>query len=279
MRYPLAVAAPISTRIRHLALASAVLLGAGVGASADTVTPPAAIAAAKKIVICADIGSPPLSFYDANGKTVGAEVELGDAIAKQLGVATEWRQVQFDGIIPALMAKQCDAIMSELYDKPKRREVVDFVDYLNSSQSLVVQKGNASGIHGLDDLSGRKVAVENGTTIQSLVEEQNKKFAQAGRAPADIVVFPKDTDAFQALRIGQVQAYGTTIKTAGYYFKQAPDLFEIGGEPFAKAIIGAAFRKDDTELQKAFAAGLANLRKDGTYESILKTWGIERDAL
>jgi len=279
MRHLVAAEAPIFARIRHVVLAGAMLLGASAGARADAITPPAAIAAAKKIVICADIGSPPLSFYDASGKTVGAEVELGDAIAKQLGVATEWRPVQFDGIIPALMAKQCDLIMSELYDKPKRREVVDFVDYLNSSQSLVVQKGNASGIHGLDDLSGRKVAVENGTTIQSLVEEQNKKFAQAGKAPADIVVFPKDTDAFQALRIGQVQAYGTTIKTAGYYFKQAPDLFEIGGEPFAKAIIGAAFRKDDTELQKAFAAGLANLRKDGTYESILKTWGIERDAL
>src|SRR5262249_36562401 len=150
----------------------------------QTVTPPAAIAAAKKIVVCADIGSPPLSFYDASGKTVGAEVELGNAIAGQMGVATEWRPVQFDGIIPALIGRQGDRIMAELYDKPKRREVVDFVDYLNSSQSLVVQKGNPAGVHGLDDLAGKKVAVENGTTIQSLVEEQNKKFAEAGKAPA-----------------------------------------------------------------------------------------------
>ena len=59
------------------------------------------------------------------------------------------------------------------------------------------------------------------------------------------MVFPKDTDAFQALRVGQVDAYGTTIKTAGYYFTQAPDLFEIAGDPFSRAVIGAAFRKDE----------------------------------
>ena len=70
MPHLLAAEAPISTRIRHVALAGVMLLGASVGARADAVTPPAAIAAAKKIVICADIGSPPLSFYDASGKTV-----------------------------------------------------------------------------------------------------------------------------------------------------------------------------------------------------------------
>ena len=58
---------------------------------------------------------------------------------------------------------------------------------------------------------------------------ENKKLAGANKAPAQVVVFPKDTDAFQALRVGQVDAYGTTVKTAGYYFTQAPDLFEIAG--------------------------------------------------
>lgn len=240
---------------------------------------PPAIAEAKKIVICADIGSPPLSFYKEDGSLTGAEIELGNAIANQLGVSAEWKQVQFDGIIPALIARQCDVIMSELYDKPKRREVVDFVDYLASSQSLVVLKGNSSHITGLADLSGKKVAVENGTTIQSLVDEENKKLAGEGKAQAQVVVFPKDTDAFQALRIGQVDAYGTTIKTAGYYFKQAPDLFELGGPPFAQAVIGAAFRKEDTDLQKAFAGAFEAVRKDGTYRKILESWGIERDAL
>jgi polar amino acid transport system substrate-binding protein len=246
---------------------------------AQGVTAPPAIAAAKKVVICADIGSPPLSFYKEDGTLVGAEIDLGNAIAKQWGVTTEWKYVIFDDIIPALVAKQCDVIMSELYDKPKRREVVDFVDYLNSSESLVVLKGNPAGIKTLDDLSGKKVAVQNGTTVQSLIEDENKKLAGASKPEAQIVVFPKDTDAFQALRVGQVDAYGTTIKTAGYYFTQAPDLFEIAGDPFSRAVIGAAFRKDEPDVEHAFSQALDAVRKDGSYMAILKTWGIERDAL
>ncbi|CAM5765024.1 ABC transporter substrate-binding protein [Labrys miyagiensis] len=248
-------------------------------AQAQGVTPPPAIVAAKKVMICADIGSPPLSFYKEDGSLVGAEVDLGNAVAKQWGVTTEWKYVIFDDIIPALIARQCDMIMSELYDKPKRREVVDFVDYLNSSESMVVLKGNPTGVKTLDDLSGKKVAVQNGTTVQSLIEDENKKLAGESKAPAQIVVFPKDTDAFQALRVGQVDVYGTTVKTAGYYFTQAPDLFEIAGEPFSRTVIGAAFRKDEKDLEGAFAQALDAVRKDGTYMSILKTWGIERDAL
>jgi polar amino acid transport system substrate-binding protein len=240
---------------------------------------PPEIATAGEIVVCADIGSPPLSFYDQSGKVIGAEVELATAIAARMGVKAEFRKVQFDDIIPALLAKQCDVIMSELYDKPARREVVDFVDYLRSSQSLVVLKGNPHQIHTLVDLSGKKVAVENGTTIQSLVDEQNKKFIAAGKPLATVVVFPSDTDAFQALRIGQVDAYGTTIKTAGYYFLHAPDLFEIGGPPFNQATIGAAFRKSDKPLQDAYAASLKAVIADGTYIKILKEWNIERDAI
>ncbi|WP_413988353.1 ABC transporter substrate-binding protein [Labrys okinawensis] len=267
-------------RSRLLLLAGAILsVGLVQAAQAQAITPPPAIAAAKKVVICADIGSPPLSFYKEDGTLVGAEVDLGNAIAKQWGVATEWKYVIFDDIIPALVARQCDMIMSELYDKPARREVVDFVDYLNSSESMVVLKGNPAGIKTLDDLSGKKVAVQNGTTVQSLIEDQNKKLAGANKAPAQIVVFPKDTDAFQALRVGQVDAYGTTVKTAGYYFTQAPDLFEIAGEPFSRTIIGAAFRKDEKDLETAFAQALDAVHKDGTYMNILKTWGIERDAL
>jgi polar amino acid transport system substrate-binding protein len=265
--------------LRAWTLAAAGAVAAWGAVSAQTIQPPASIATAKKIVFCADISAPPLTFFEANGKPAGVEIELGDAIARRLGVSAEWRNVGFSGIIPALLAQQCDVIMSQLYNKPARREVIDFVDYMKATQALVVAAGNPSHIQSLDDLSGRKVAVENGTTIQSMVEEQNKKFAAAGRPPATIIVFPKDTDAFQALRIGQVQVYGATLESAGYYLLKAPGLFEIAGAPFAEAIVGAGFRKQDKDLQKAYTEALAALQKDGTYASILTRWNLAGDAL
>jgi polar amino acid transport system substrate-binding protein len=186
------------TDLRFTEGIAAILLATGclaASAAAADIKTPANIASAGKIVFCSDISGPPMEYFDANSQPAGVDIELGTEIAKRLGVKAEWANTPFSGIVPALQAKNCDAILSQLFDKPKRREVVDFVDYMNSSQSLLVAKGNPKNIKSLDDLSGLKVAVENGTTIQSLIEDQNKKFAEAGRAPAEIVVFPKDSDA------------------------------------------------------------------------------------
>ena len=246
--------------------------------SADQISVPAAITAAGKLEICSDISGPPLGYFDENGKAVGVEIDLGAEIAKRLGVTASWNNTQFDGIIPALQAKHCDVIMSQLFDKPARREVVDFVDYMKASESILVAKGNPQQIKSLDDLSGRKIAVENGTTIQGLIDEQNKKFAAAGKPPAQAIVYPKDSDALQALQFKQVDAYGTTLESASYFMTKAPDVFEVSGDPFAQMIVGAAFRKDDTALRDAFGAALAAMQKDGTYLAILKHWSLQGDA-
>lgn len=255
------------------------LIGLGGSALAQEIKPPAAIAQAGKIVYCSDISGPPLGYFDENNQPIGSDIDLGKEIAKRFGVKAEFANTPFDGIIPALQAKHCDAILSQLFDKPARREVVDFVDYMYSSQALLVDKGNPKNVKGLDDLSGVKVAAENGTTIQSLIDDQNKKFAAAGKPPADIVVFPKDTDALQALQVHQVDVYGTTLESAAYYMLKAPDTFEVAGPPFAKILTGIATRKDDSELHDAIQKAFDAIKADGTETAILKKWHMEGDAL
>jgi polar amino acid transport system substrate-binding protein len=260
------------------------LLAAGLAISTSTgqaaeVTPPSNIASAGKIVYCSDISGPPLGYFDENNKPIGSDIDLGTEIAKRMGVAAEFSNTPFDGIIPALQAKHCDAILSQLFDKPKRREVVDFVDYMYSSEALLVHKGNPKNIHSLDDLAGVKIAVENGTTIQSLIEEQNKKFAAAGKPPANIVVYPKDSDALQALQINQVDVYGTTLESAAYFMQKASNVFDVGGEPFAKILTGIAVRKDDPGLRAAIQKAFDNIKADGTYTQILSKWHLQGDKL
>jgi polar amino acid transport system substrate-binding protein len=255
------------------------LLAAVATAAVADVKAPANVAAAGKIVYCSDLSAPPMEFFDESGQATGFDVDLGTEIAKRLGVKAEWANTPFSGIIPALQAKNCDAILSQLFDKPARREVVDFVDYMYSSQSLLVAKGNPKNIKSLDDLSGLKIATENGTTMQSLIEEQNKKFAAAGKAPAEIIVFPKDNDARQALQIGQVDVYGTTLETAGYFLKKAGHVFDIGGDPFAQILTGIAIRKEDGELKTAIQSAFDAMKADGAYQSLLEKWGLEGNEL
>ena len=233
-----------------------------------------------KLTYCSGMDSPPLVSYDATQKPVGLTIDLGTEIAKRLdGKTVQWRVIPFSGLVPALLAKQCDMIVDQLFDKPERREVINIVNYMYSSQSVVVPKGNPKGIKTLDDLSGHKVAVLNGSTIKTLLDAQNDSLNKAGKPPLKLVVYNTDTDAFQALRINQVDAYGTTVETAGYYAGMAPDLFQEGVPAFSRILTGLGIRKDDPQLTSAVQQIISDMRSDGSYTQLLAKWHVPSDKL
>jgi len=227
-----------------------------------------------EISFCTDPTNPPLEFLDPSQKPVGAEIELGEALAGSIGVKARWANTAFNGIIPALQAKQCDAILAQLYIKPEREEVVDFVPYLYSSNTVLVKE--AAGISGIDALCGKKAAAGTGTTAALYFKEAS---AKCSGDKVDIRLFSKDTDAAQQLKIGLVDAYGTTLETAAYMIKQQPGQFAMAGDPFGKIECGIATRKDAKDVHDAVAKALANIQADGTYDKILAEWNLTGDAL
>ena len=264
-----------------LAGCSAVSGGGGGGtspAAAAVKIPSTMLDTAGQITYCADISAPPLTFYDASQKPTGAEIELGDALAAEFGVRASWVNVSFNGIIPALQAKQCDAIISQLYIKPARQAVVDFVPYMYASNTFMVA-GQNQAIQSADDLCGKKVAGETGTTVIQYLTDQSAKCETAGKAKIDIRQFTRDSDALQQLRLGLVDSYATTLETAAYVLKQQPNTFRLVGEPFNRIQVGIATRKDDSALHDALAQALAEIKKNGTYDAILKKWNLTGDDL
>lgn len=248
-------------------------------ASAATVNAPPELKQKGVVTFCSDIASPPLEYYDQNNNPIGSDVDIGNEIAKRMGLKAKWINVPFAGIIPALLARHCDAILSQLFDKPARRKVLDFVDYMDSSEAVLVAYGNPEHINGLDSLSGKKVAVENGTTVRSILEKKNEEFKKSGKKPMSIVVFPRDTDALEQLRINQVDAYGTTLESSAYYIKKAPKTFALAGPPFHRILTGIGIRKDEPALRDAISQALQEMRQDGTYMKILEKWNLKGDAL
>ena len=210
---------------------------------------------------------------------MGAEIELGDELAAELGVRPHWANTSFNGIIPALQAKQCDAIISQLYIKPEREKIVDFVPYMYASNTLVMAEGKDAGIKSADDLCGKKAAGQTGTTIVQYLTAQSKKCETSGKAKIDIRQFTKDSDALQQLRLGLVDCYGTTLETAAYVMKQQPGTFGLVGEPFNRIKVGAATRKDDRALNNALAKALAAIQNSGKYDAILKKWNLTGDRI
>jgi polar amino acid transport system substrate-binding protein len=262
------------------AAAAALLASSGDRAfAAAAIAPPASIASAGTITYCSDMTGPPLEYLDENTKPIGSDIDIGNDIAARFGVKPAWKNIPFKGLIPALLAKECDAIISQLFDKPERRATIGLVDYMNSSEALLVKAGNPKKVHSLEDLSGLKVAVENGTTIQDLLEEQSKKFTAAGKKPITVVVFPKDTDALQQLQIGQADVYGTTLETGAYYMAKAPKTFEVAGPPFHQILTAIGHRKDDAALGAAIQKAIDAMKADGSLKKTLAKWQIEGDML
>ena len=232
-----------------------------------------------KLQFCSDISTPPLESYGPGHKPQGSDIDIGTEIAKRLDLQPVWKNTAFAGIIPALQARNCDAVLSQLFDKPERRKVVDFVDYMKSGQALLVPKGNPPKVAGLDTLCGKKVASETGTTIADLIRAQSKKCAAAGKPGITLRLFLRDSDALQQLGLKQVDVYGTTTETVSFVTKRQPDQYEVAGEPFGEILAGVATRKGNADLHNAIAKAFAAMQADGTYARILAKWNLQIDEL
>jgi polar amino acid transport system substrate-binding protein len=275
--------------IGGLAVALAAVASAGCGGSKSSSTTtaasttaaagakiaaPSAIQSAGKIVWCSDVTYPPEEFFQGT-KAVGSDIDIADEISSRLGVTAEIQNTGFDGIIAALLGDKCDAIISGMNDTPERAKQVNFVDYLSVGQSLMVKKGNPKNISTLTSLAGLTVSVEVGTTNKDFLTAENKKLSKK----MDIVTFPKDTDAANALKTGKVDAYFGDSPVVAYYIEQDPASFAFAGSPINPIPVGIALRKDAGELKTAVSKAVDAMYADGTMTKILAKWHMSDFAL
>ena len=238
------------------------------------VAPPATLQAGTLKICAPNDGTPPSAYHDETGALVGSEVDLGKAIAAELGLKADFGESAFTALIPTLQAKQCDVIMAQLYVKPEREKVVDFVPYVYSGTGIAVSKAKPADITGMDDsLCGKRVIVAVATTAETLAQEQSDKCTAAGKPAVDITRNSHADVALQQVQNGQVDAYLDTAETLGYYATKTGAQIQMAGQPFGTIKIGAATRKDDTQLHDAIATALSTLESNGTYAKILDQWG------
>jgi polar amino acid transport system substrate-binding protein len=243
--------------------------------SSASITAPSAIASAGTLVFCSDITYPPEESYKQGTTTPeGSDIDIGSYIARKMGVKARFDNTGFDGIIAALLAKKCDAVISGMNDTPERRKQVAFVDYLKVGQSFMVKSGNPENISGIASLAGKAASVETGTTNKDYLDAQSKKLQAQGKKGIKVVTFPKDTDAANALKTGKVDAYFGDAPVVAFYIEKDPSSFSIGGTPVNPISIGIAIRKSDTELQSAVTQAVRAAYADGTMDKILTRWKL-----
>jgi len=288
----------IPTRARGTALLAIAALAttlSACGGGAATETPVAAGASAplfsalpqeyqeaKEVVVGSDIAYAPMEYYDTDGTTVlGLDKELSDALSEQLGVVFVWKNATFDGLITQLKSGRIDLVMSGMSDTPERQQEVDFVDYYQAGAMLLVKKGNPEGLASIEDLCGRIVAVQRGTTQEGYAQEQSDQCETDGDEPIELLSFDRETEAMLQVKSGRADAGLQDYPVASYNARTSGggDDFEVVGEQIQAGPLGIAVAKDDTGLREAIQQALQAIIDDGTYGELLEEYEVPLGAI
>jgi polar amino acid transport system substrate-binding protein len=230
----------------------------------------------KTLVVAADATYAPNEFVGPNGKTVeGMDVDLANAIGKQLGTPIKVVNATFDSIIPGLAAGKYGLGISSFTDTKERQKTVDFVTYFSAGTSFYTKAQGGATVTSLADLCGKTVAVEKGTTQQTDAEAQSKKCGSNG---VKVLTFPDQNGANLAISSGRAQVGMADSPVADYQVKQSNGQFKLTGTPYGTAPYGIAMNKQ-SGLDNAVLAGIKQLMSDGDYKTILNHWGIGSGAI
>jgi polar amino acid transport system substrate-binding protein len=251
---------------------------ASVAASATPlrIKPPDSLIKPGTITFLSDTTYPPQESI-VNGQAVGFDIDIADALAAKMGLTATIQTADFSTIVQSLLQHKGDAIISAVAITPELQRQVAFVGYFQSGQSILVRKGNPQSITQLQDLCGKRVAVEITTPEQDTLSAANSN--ECKTTPINMRTFITDTEAIQQLKQGTVDAALDDTPVASYFVKNNPDLLDLGGPPLRTGAEGIAVDPKNTDLLRALQQAMLAIYEEGTYHQLLVKWNLLDDEL
>ncbi|MDM8220125.1 MULTISPECIES: transporter substrate-binding domain-containing protein [Limosilactobacillus] len=198
--------------------------------------------------------------YRKDGKLQGFEVEIGKAVAKEMGLKAKFVPTKWDSLIAGLGAKKFDVVMNNIAQTPERQKKYLFSDpYISSHFVLIVKKD--SSLKNLKSIKGHKMAAGVGTNNATLV----KKF---GGTTVDSSDFTSSLDMVKQGRVdGMINSREAWYVYAKKHSTKGLKMIDVSDE--AKPVkVSAMFNKKSTALQKQYNKALEKLQKDGTVKKL-----------
>ena len=248
------------------------------GAETEAAAPATEAAAASElklikpsqVTVCSDIPYAPFEYYEngADGKVIGIDVELVEAITADNGLTADFIKTPFDGIFAALAAGQCDIIASSVSITDERKQSNDFTDpYFTIQQTILVRSGDAATLNDTPALKGKKVGAQAATTGAEFAK------AEGAKNGFEVTEFQGADEMIAALKAGQVDAAIQDSPVNGYAATQSEGeltvskVFDGAGEAY-----GFVVPKSNPALRDAMNASLTELRDSGKYKEIVATY-------
>ncbi len=219
-------------------------------------------ARAETLVVAVDTAFVPFEFKQGD-KYVGFDIDLWDAVAKELKLDYKLQPMDFNGILPALQTKNVDVGLAGITIKDERKKAIDFSDgYYDSGFMLMVPAD--SPIQGAADLKGKQLAVKTGTSAAD--------YAKANFAGTELRQFPNIDNAYLELQTGRVDAAMHDTPNVLYYVTTAGKgkVKAVGTQMMAHQY-GIGFPKGSPLVAQVNGA-LTKIKADGRYVAIYKKW-------
>ncbi|AOE82760.1 ABC transporter substrate-binding protein [Pseudomonas sp. TCU-HL1] len=240
-------------RLTRLALASLALCGVVATAQAETLR------------IATEGAYPPFNYVDSNNQLHGFDVDIANALCAKMQVECQLVAQDWDGIIPALLAKKYDAVVASMVITEERQKKVSFTDrYYRTKLAVAVARGSELKDTQPESLKGRVVGAQSSTTQGMYAEDIY------GAAGAEVKLYPSQDEANADLNTGRLDALvHDKFPLLDWLAKDGKDcctlLGDIQGTDDEVAI---AVRQEDNALRERLNKALAEIIKDGTYQQI-----------
>ncbi|MGO4737150.1 ABC transporter substrate-binding protein [Bosea sp. 2KB_26] len=236
---------------------------------------------AGKIVIATVANYPPVTFKDPATNTLsGYDIDVGNAIGQRLGVKVEWQETSFEQMISAVTTERVDLILAGMNDLPERRELIDFVDYMQSGVQYFVQQKRTDEFKSVADLCGKTVGASRRTNFPKEIESWSQEnCVKSGKPAVKILGTEGSADARAQLRQGRIDAGAQGNETLPYLMGLEANTYKLLGEPFAMTYQGIGVSKKNPGLRDAVAAALKAMIADGSYQAIVDKYGVQPSGL
>lgn len=212
-----------------------------------------------KIVVATEGAFAPFNFFEGK-KLTGYEVELAEAVAKQMGLKIEWKTIGFDALLAGLQQDKWDLVIASHGINEERAKAVTFAEPHYCTGGVIVSKEGK--LKTAAELSGKVVAVQVGTSYMDNVKKLS--------GVKEVKTFPKDPEVMAALAAGRVDAAVSdkfTVREALASKSLAKSGLKIGDFLFVEQV-AAAVAKGNTGLAGAYNTALKALQGDGTVGKI-----------
>lgn len=218
---------------------------------------------AGQLVVGVDANFRPFEFKNEKGEFTGFDVQLWDAIAKDLKLDYKWQTMDFNGIIPALQSKSIDAAIAGITIKSSREQVVDFsYPYYDAGLVILVRADN-NEVKTLEDLKGKKIATKLATTSVDFLKSEGF---------TDLKLLPNTDNLFMELITGGVDAVFFDSPPLMYYSQNmGKGKVKVVGPLYQGQSYGIAFPQG-SDLREKVTITILKFMEDGTYDKLYQKW-------